>query len=417
MNRLLTIVMVMLLSVGALLFAGGDGEDGVQTVRYTFWDRNVEPAASAMKDAFEAQNPDIEIIIEVTDGQQYWQKLEAGIAADDVADVFWINYPRTPQFHAAGVLYEWEGDYPPELADIITYYTQGMTDAYLRNGKYVVFPMGYDSQGFAINTTKFAQSGISIPDATYNYEQILEVAEALQPTLPEGEFAMGMEWYGQAGYYYHVYNLGGFMLSSDGTRHGFRLPETVAGVELFKELLAQPYTPGYDAVQETPVSVRFANGQVAMAFLPSWELGVLSDEILSNTVFLPLPPLNGSNKTVVHATGNAIYAKSKNLEAAKAWVAFMNSEEGWNIQAEKGIFFPFREDDLETYTRGFGTDVSGFYGQGIVGRNFPFPFTLESGRFYQITDETIGLAVEEGADVAAVLAEAADQIEQFLPAQ
>ena len=389
-------------------------EAGEQVVRYSFWDRNFEPTAAALKAEFEAQNPDIEVVIEITPWGEYWPKVEAGILGDVVPDVFWLNYPNTPRFYDAEVLYEWEGDYPPEIADITTYYTQGMKDAYLKNGKYVVYPKGYDSQAFAINKSKLDQLGIALPSAGATYEEITALAATIQPQLPEGEFALGMEWYGQAGHFYFIYNLGGFALSADGTEDGLALPATIAAVEEFKAFFAAPYTPSYAATQETTASQRYANNQIAMVFLPSWELPALPADVIANTVVIPLPKINGSNRTVVHAVGDAVYSQSENLDAAKKWVAFMNSEDGLRIQTEKSLFFPVRDQDAEAYVSTFGIDLSPYYGDGIRGNDYPFPFTFESGRFLEVMEESIGRAVEEGSDVAAIMTQASAEVKTFL---
>ena len=143
----------------------------------------------------------------------------------------------------------------------------------------------------------------------------------------------------------------------------------------------------------------------------------MSEDVRSNTVIIPLPSINGSNKTVVHAVGDAIYSNSGNIEAAKRWLAFMNSEEGLRIQTENSLFFPVRDQDAEAYVRTFGIDASALYGDGIRGRNFPFPFTFEAGRFLEVMEESIGRAVTESesdADIAAIMNQASTDVQSFL---
>ncbi len=401
----------------ALLLVGlisCEKQDKKASVRYLFWDINLQPAVTEMKAQFEAANPDIEVVVEVVPWAQYWQKLEAATIGEDLPDVFHMNYPNTLRYYDAGLLYKWEGDYPPEIAGITEYYTQGMQDAYLKQGKYVVFPKGYDSQAFAVNKKLFEDAGLAPPSGELTYEEVHRIAQDLQPKLRDGTYALGMESTGQAGYMYFMYNMGGYLISSDGLKDGFDLPGSIAGIQEFKALFAKPYTPSYDAVQETTAAQRYANGQIAMLFMASWEMQTLSPELRANTLILPLPTINGRNKTVVHALGDAIYAKSKNLEAAKKWVAFMNSDAGLKIQAAKGIFFPVSDEDVEAYVSQFGIDMQAFYGQGIRGNNYPFPFTYEFGRFYKLEEDTINAAMEEDADVEAVLKNASAEAKSFM---
>lgn len=385
-----------------------------QSVRYMFWDRNLQPAFEMMKGQFEDKHPSIEVVLEIVPYSQYWQKLEAAAIGKGMPDVFHMNYPNTPRYYDSGLLYKWEGDYPPEIANVVTYYTQGMKDAYLKNGTYVVFPKGYDSQAFAVNTKIFEDAGVTPPTSGLSYKEVLALAEDLQPRLADSAYALAMEYYGQAGYMYFIYNMGGYLISSDGKTDGLDMPSTIAGIQEFKALFAKPYTPSYGAAQEMTASQRYANGQVAMVFMPSWEMQTLSSDMRSNTVILPLPMINGSNKTVVHAVGDAIYAQSQNLDAAKQWVAFMNSDTGLKIQAEKGIFFPVRDEDAQLYVRSFGIDMQPFYGQGIRGNTYPYPFTYEFGRFSKLEGDAISAAMEEGADIAAVLKNASADAKTFM---
>ena len=78
---------------GLVLGACGNGSDGEAgsgdvTITYSIWDKIQQPGMEAIAEAFEADNPGIDVKVEVTPWDQYWTKLEAGAKGDSRPDVF-----------------------------------------------------------------------------------------------------------------------------------------------------------------------------------------------------------------------------------------------------------------------------------------------------------------------------------------
>ena len=54
----------------------GNSSDGNVILTYSIWDKGQEPAMRAIADAFEKENPNIKINVEITPWDQYWMKME-----------------------------------------------------------------------------------------------------------------------------------------------------------------------------------------------------------------------------------------------------------------------------------------------------------------------------------------------------
>lgn len=71
------------LTLGLSLFLAACGnEDSTAngkdvTLTYSIWDAIQEPGMQAIADAFEEENPEIKVNVEVTPWEQYWTKLES----------------------------------------------------------------------------------------------------------------------------------------------------------------------------------------------------------------------------------------------------------------------------------------------------------------------------------------------------
>ena len=69
----------------------GDAGDGETTVTVRLWDEQVEEAYEESFDAFEEENPDIDVEIEHVAYADYFDKLRTDVAGGSADDIFWVN--------------------------------------------------------------------------------------------------------------------------------------------------------------------------------------------------------------------------------------------------------------------------------------------------------------------------------------
>lgn len=59
------------------------------TLTYAIWDNNQLPVHEEIVAAFEADNPDVNVEIQVVPWGNYWDKLQTAVAGGEAYDVFW----------------------------------------------------------------------------------------------------------------------------------------------------------------------------------------------------------------------------------------------------------------------------------------------------------------------------------------
>ncbi len=117
----------------------------------------------------------------------------------------------------------------------------------------------------------------------------------------------------------------------------------VAAFQQLKDLA--PYLPkGFEAVSDNDATSLFEIGKVAMVFWGSWDIPAFSDKIkdFQWSVFAT-PPLAGKPNVIEFMPdfGVAINPKSKNVEAAKTFLAWLAGPDGGKAIGENLIgFFP-----------------------------------------------------------------------------
>ena len=84
MKKMAALGMTAILGAGMLAGCGGSDSgsgsgDGTTEISFGIWDENQRPAMEALAEAYEEENQDVSISIQLTPykGGEYWTKLEA----------------------------------------------------------------------------------------------------------------------------------------------------------------------------------------------------------------------------------------------------------------------------------------------------------------------------------------------------
>ncbi|GGE94187.1 ABC transporter substrate-binding protein [Mycetocola zhadangensis] len=91
-QRFLSFAAVIAASALALTgCAAGDAEDEKTTVSFRLWDSTVASAYEESFAAFEKENPDIDVKVNIVGWGDYWTKLRTDVAGKTMDDLFWVN--------------------------------------------------------------------------------------------------------------------------------------------------------------------------------------------------------------------------------------------------------------------------------------------------------------------------------------
>lgn len=311
------------------------------TLTYAIWDKNQEPGMRAIADAFEAKNPNIKIKVEVTPWSQYWTKLEAAALGESMPDVFWMHSNNFVKYASGKQLLDLSSKVKNTNIMSLDNFPKGLVDLYTLDGKNYAIPKDYDTIALWYNKTLFDENKISYPDATWDWNKLLEVAQKL--TNPaKGIYGFAAPADQQEGYYNFIYQNGGYVISKDKKKSGYSLKETQESIQ-WEVDLSQKYkvSPTQDKFADTSYVQYFESGKVAMALFGSWMVSQFkANDYVKSNCDLAVIPKGKQKATIYNGLGNAASAKTKYPEEAWKFLEFLGTKEANTIQAEKGAAIP-----------------------------------------------------------------------------
>ncbi|AXL11088.1 sugar ABC transporter substrate-binding protein [Microbacterium foliorum] len=392
---------------------GGEGSSGGDvTLSYAIWDENQKPAMEDIAAAFEEENPNVTIDIQVTPYKEYFTKLQTAATGGSAADVFWMNGPNFPLYASNGQLAPLD-DAGVDAAD----YPQGLIDLYTFDGKLYGAPKDFDTVALWYNTELFDAAGVDYPTAGWTWDDFTAAAAALTDPA-KGQFGVAASQYGQENYYNSIAQAGGEVISADGTESGYGSPEALAGIELWTDLIEAGSSPTAQQMTDTNPEDFFLSGKVAMFQNGSWAAIAYGDnaEIADKVNVAPLPEGPEGNQSVIHGVGNVANAKSSHPVEAQAFAAFASGEKAAQIQAESGTVIPafngtqqawvdaLPQYDLQVYIDALDTAV-------------PYPVSKNTSAWTSIESEVLSQVWSGAVAPEAGLKDLAEQMQTALDAE
>ena len=316
------------------------------TTEITFLTTNDAPnpeVADALVEAFEAENPDVSVTVEIRPGGTEGDNLiKTRLSTGEMADVFFYNsgsllQALNPDSSLVDLSdQEWVGSLTEEFVPVVS----------TENGTYGA-PLGASfAGGIVYNKPLYEELGLSVPttwdEFMANNEKIAAEGDGVAPVVQ----TYGETWTSQ------LFVLGDFanVLAVD--------PEWAEQYTAHQRSYAQePALLGFQHQQEVAEAGLF-NEDFASATFPDGARMVAEGEgahypMLSNVIqtvmqntpdgvddlgFFALPAEEAENTRATIWQPNALYVprstEGAELEAAKAFVAFANSDAGCGIQNE-----------------------------------------------------------------------------------
>ena len=403
---------VLALSACSSSSGGESSSGGDVTLSYAIWDENQKPAMEDIAAAFEKENPNVTIDIQVTPYKEYFTKLQTAATGGSAADVFWMNGPNFPLYASNGQLAPLD-DAGIDAAD----YPQGLIDLYTFDGKLYGAPKDFDTVALWYNKDLFDAAGVDYPTAGWTWDDFTAAAAALTDPAT-GQFGVAASQYGQENFYNSIAQAGGEVISADGTESGYGSPEALAGIELWTDLIEAGSSPTAQQMTDTNPEDFFLSGKVAMFQNGSWAAIAYGDnaDIADRVNVAPLPEGPEGNQSVIHGVGNVANAKSSHLAEAQAFAAFASGEEAAQIQAESGTVIPafngtqqawvdaLPQYDLQVYIDALDTAV-------------PYPVSKNTSAWTSIESEVLSQVWSGAVAPAEGLKDLAEQMQTALDAE
>ena len=309
---------------------GGGSEssaDGKVHLTFQIWDVGQKDGMQAMCDAYTAQNPNVEIEVQVAGWNEYWTKLEAAATGNKLPDIFWMHTNEIFKYADNGILYG-----VPKDKDVIC---------------------------LAYNKDMFDAAGVAYPDDTWTWDTLVEASQKIYDAT--GKYGYMAYADDQLGYWNFVYQNGGYILNDDKTKAGFDQPATQEAMKFYIGLQDYEWCPDQTYFAEQAPGTAFLSEQGAMFYEGSWNLlptlknnpnlnGKLQIAALPKA---PNPESGDGRATISNGLCYATGANNKNADVVKDVLKFFGSEEGQRIQGESGAAIPAYEGLEQTWVDAF----------------------------------------------------------------
>lgn len=317
--------------------AGATSAGGRTTLSYGIWDPAQAPGMQQIIKAFERENPDISVKLQLTPWTSYWTTLRTSMRGGTAPDVFWMNAVNIQLYASNGTLVPLDehidrdrtplGKHPKALVDIYAY-----------EGTQYGLPKDFDTIGLWYNKALFDKAGITYPDESWTWDDARDAAREL--TNPRRRvYGIAAEMDRQIKFYPTMFGAGGYVLR-DG-RSGFADPRSIEGLRFWTDLVDRGWSPPQSAMSEVRARNLFLSEQVAMNYdLSAMASFMYTTPAIKDHGGVAVLPKGRKPATVIHGLANVISAKSPRKEAAWKFVDFMARREAAEIQAKGGVTIP-----------------------------------------------------------------------------
>ncbi|TIS91866.1 sugar ABC transporter substrate-binding protein [Mesorhizobium sp.] len=316
---------------------------------------NTGPYFEQVAAAFEKENPDIDIKIQVVPWDTLLQRLTSDIAGGTTPDISIIGTRWLLDFASQGVAEPLDAHLTPEFKStfIDTFMAPSVVD-----GKIMGLPVAASARAMMINTDLFEKAGATPPT---NWDEFYDAAKKLS-ALPDtfGFGLQGKEIETDAYYYYSLWTHGGDILKADGTS-GLDSPEALKAAVLYKtmidERLTQPSPTNYNREE---VFNLFKQGKVGMVFTFPMLIPQIKAEA-PNLHYKIMPFPEGKAKATYGVTDTLMmFANSDVKDAAWKFIEFAYKDE-WRTKFDHGEgFLPVTKNVAAEEFYKTDPDISGF---------------------------------------------------------
>jgi multiple sugar transport system substrate-binding protein len=229
--------------------ASGEGEDGVTTLRMTWWgSQSRHDQTQEIIKAFEEENPDIKINSEFTGFDGYFEKMAAQASGNNLPDIMQQNFGEYLNQYADKELL---ADLTPLVEDG-TIDVEGVSDTIMesgkKDGKLLGIPTGTNALAAFYNKDMLEAAGVDVSDGQWTWEDYDEYVTAISEET--GEYgARLME--PKNLFEYYLREKGKKLFNEDGTALGYEDDQLL--VDYFERNLAleeKGAVPNYDTIQQ-----------------------------------------------------------------------------------------------------------------------------------------------------------------------
>ncbi|MBR1532969.1 MAG: sugar ABC transporter substrate-binding protein [Ruminococcus sp.] len=372
MKKIVALFIAILMVASVLTACGGNGSKGgkADTITINIWDSNQQKGIQEIADKW-SETSGVKVNVEVVDWDNYWTLLEAGASGGTMPDVFWMHSNTVQMYMENDILLDLT-DYieKDDSIDMSKYY-EGVKDLYTRSdGKVFALPKDHDTIALLYNKAIFDKYKVDYPTDDWTWDDMYEAAKKITEGSNGDIYGMAMNTSNnQDGWYNLVYSYGGKVITDDHKGTTIGSDEAKAGMEMVRKLL----TVGapQSVVAETGTDSLFQSGKVGMITQGSWMINSFYTAENHDDyawALLPYADVNGNGTcekeerwSAYNGLGWAANANVSDPDSCYDLIAYLCSEEGQKLQAEKGVTMGGMTGVSDAFANAFpGMDISAF---------------------------------------------------------
>jgi multiple sugar transport system substrate-binding protein len=280
---------------------------------------------------FNDSHDDVELVFERSEGQGYWEKLTAAVAAGTAWDCFRGDATRMHLWGPKGVIMdvtkyvESDTEYPKED------YLPGVLDTYTIGGKIYGVPTWALTMWMFYNKKMFDEAGIPYPTPAMTWTEYLDVAKKMTKT--DGDRVTQFGGNGWNGWTFPLMQLifsngGHFYFNDDKTKVAVDDPKTVEVLQSVADMyLIDKSVPNPSAPASSPIGILSDN--VATEgngdYIPADNNDVFMEKYEYIDACL-CPSFDGQRKNVYWPDGFFINSKTSVADGAYKWMAWFSRD-------------------------------------------------------------------------------------------
>lgn len=372
-------------------------------LRYAIWDQSQAPTLQKIIDAYEVQNPDIDVELQVTPWGKYWTKLQTEAGNGNLPDVFWMNPFNFPLYASNGVVLPIDNMAKDSGFDVEVI-PPVMRNIYSYDGQLFSLPNNRDAIVVWYNKSIFEAAGVDEPVAGWTWSDFQDTAAALTDAN-NGVWGTAAYLNFRQVWINTIHQAGGSILSDDEQTAQWDTEAASAGVKYWADIAQAGSSPTVDQLSDTDQYSMFLSGKLGMIYAGSWlGVGFAESELAANgdigVAVLPKGPKNGAAST--SSLGNMIGASTKNVDQAYDFVEFLGSKEAAAIYTSGGIALSAYPEFDQNFTAYYADKFDAQPISDQIGDVFGLPRSYNSPEWLKLQNPEIApifkgeVSVEEG---------------------
>lgn len=377
-----------------------------QEITLTFWhtygDSEEAQFLNVVLPLWEAQHPDIKIDAVRQDSGQFHQMIVTSFGTGMSPDVARVDIANIASYANQGGLAALS-DYA-DFAEISKDYMDAPLSTNLYQGKYYGLPLDTNCKAAVVNLNVMGELGLSQAPATM--EEFIAAAQ------DRGSYSINVSGVGDWDMYPYFWLFGGTLTDDAFTKASGYLDSeaSIAAMNQIVELHDRKILTIRD-VDGSVDAWDGINSEYAMFFEGPWYFGSYEEAESRGIVAAQIPSYNGQSASVVGGEDIAVFATSKNPDAAYEFAKFMTRPEVQLAMLEAGQLPVLKS--LVNSEAVQSNPVWSVYMEQMASAKARIP-SPNNSVIQEIWSETVTNIFASGADVASELRSAAAKIDQQL---